>query len=174
MKKRLNQIGERLIPLVPKLPDVIDRSWLVSTYLSLKRAYVLNYKEDAFSRLPKGKQDSIVLGIKSLGSSKAGNREWESGYYFNNAMFRMVALTEIALKVLFQQKAKMKSPPPYPRLWEWYETSYGKTLSNINRARRRVNKFKHEPRSRTTKKRFESMQEGIDAFEELLLLLEQI
>jgi hypothetical protein len=174
MKSRLEKIERRLTPLVPKLLDVIDRSWLVSTYLSLKKAYALNYKEDTFSRLPKDKQDTIVLGIKSLGSSKAGDKEWESGYYFNNAMFRMVALTEIALKVLFERKVKMKPPPSYPWLSKWYETSYGNRLSNVNSARSRVNKFKHEPRSRATKKKFESMQEGVDAFEELLLLLEQV
>ena len=48
----------------------------------------------------------ITLGIKSLGSPKTVNKEWESGYYFNNAMFRMVALTEIALKVLFEQRTR--------------------------------------------------------------------
>jgi len=114
MKSRLKQFKKRLTPLVQMLPEVIDRSWLVSTYLSLKKANGLNYKEDTFSRLPKGQQDAIALGIKSLGSSKTGNREWESGYYFNNAMFRMVALAEIALKVLFEKKAKMKPPPSYP------------------------------------------------------------
>lgn len=174
MKSRLKEIEKRLPPLVSKLPDVIDRSWLVSTYLSLKKANSLNYKGDMFSRLPKGQQDMIALGIKSLGSSKAGNREWESGYYFNNAVFRMVALAEIALKVLFEQKMKMKPPPSYPWLSGWYETSYGNRLSGINSARSRVNKFKHEPRHRTVKKKFESMQEGVDAFEELLLLLEQL
>ena len=53
MKSRLKQLEKRLTPLVPELPDVIDRSWLVSTYLSLKKANDLNYKEDTFSRLPK-------------------------------------------------------------------------------------------------------------------------
>ena len=68
----------------------------------------------------------------------------------------------------------MKPPPSYPWLSEWYKATYGNGLSGINNARNRVNKFKHEPRHRTLKKKFESMQEGVDAFEELLLLLEQL
>ena len=160
--------------MIYSLPDVIDRSWLVSTYLSLKKAQALGYDEDLFSKLPKGKRDTILHKVKSLGSSRTRNKEWEDGYYFNNAMFRVVALTEIALKELFEQKTKMKPPPTYPWLCEWYEAIYKRKLSNINNARKRVNKFKHERRSRIIAKKFKTMQEGIDAFEELLLQLEQI
>jgi hypothetical protein len=174
MKNKLNQIEKRLIPLIQNLPDVIDRSWLLSTFLSLKKAHALNYKEDLFSRLSKDKRDSILLGVKPLGSSRTRNKEWESGYYFNNAMFRMVALTEIALKELFERKMEIEPPPSCPWLTKWYETTYERRLNNINAARKRVNKFKHERRSKIPTKKFETMQEGVDAFEELLLLLEQI
>jgi hypothetical protein len=125
--------------------------------------------------LSKDHQDKLLTEIKSLDSRKKGNKDWEGGYYFNNAMFRMVALAEIALQVLFERKMKMKPPPKsYHWLVGWFEASYKARLNNIGKARTRVNKFKHEPRQRRTRKKFETMKEAVDALKELLSLLEQI
>ncbi len=159
-----------------KLPQETDRAWLVSTYLSLEKAHALNYQHDAISKLPKSDQDNLLLKINTLDSHRLSrnNKKWIAGYFFNNAMFRMVALTEIGLKILFEKTMKMKAPDDYWWLCNWYESTFNMKLSNIQNARRRVNKFKHEPRFGKRKKKFETISEGIDAFKELLSLLEQI
>lgn len=177
MNTELTEIKKRIASLLPKLPDEIDRSWLASTYLSLRKAHALCYQNDSISRLPKNGQDRIVLEITSLDARRAPKeiKDWIAAYYFNNALFRTVALTEIGLKVLFEKKMKMEPPPKsYQWLADWYKTDSGMTLNNIANARKRVNKFKHEPRRRINKKKFETMREGIDALKELLLLLEKI
>lgn len=170
------QIKKRVTSLVIKLPQETDRAWLVSTYLSLRKAHGLNYQYDAISKLAKSDQDNLLLKINSLDSRRLSrdDKNWIAGYFFNNAMFRMVALTEIGLKVLFEKRMKMKAPDDYWWLSNWYKSSFNMTLNNIQNARRRVNKFKHEPRLGTRRKKFETINEGIDAFKELLSLLEQI
>jgi len=176
MKKKLDQLNIRVSSLVSKLPDETDRSWLVTIYLSLKKAAALNYKDDSFSKLTKCNQDTILLKMKSLDTRRLSttDKDWIAGYFFNNAMFRIVALAEIGLKILFEKKTKMKAPGDYGWLSQWYERTFTMKLDNIQFARRRVNKFKHEPRGKGKKKKFETMREGIDALKELLSLLEQI
>ena len=172
------QIKKRITCLVTKLPKETDRSWLVSIYLSLKKAHGLNYQYDAITRLTKSDQDKILLKVNSLESRRSSKDEddknWVAGYFFNNAMFRMVALTEIGLKVLFEKRMKMQAPNDYWWLSNWYESAFKMKLNNIQNARRRVNKLKHKPRIGTRNKRFETMSQGIEAFKELLALLEQI
>jgi hypothetical protein len=111
MNTELTKINRRLKPLILNLPETVDRSWLLSTYLSLKKAYSLNYKNDSLSKLSKSDQDAILLDIRSLGSAKtiSAHREWIAGYYFNNAMFRIVALAETGLKVLYTRETKKKA-----------------------------------------------------------------
>jgi len=176
MNKELIQLIKRVSSLVSKLPDETDRSWLVTTYLSLKKASAYNYKKDAFSKLAKSNQDAILLKINSLDPRKLSvtEKDWIAGYFFNNAMFRIVALAEIGLIILFEKKEKKQAPRDYRLLSQWYEKTFTMKLKKVQLARKRVNKFKHEPRSAVKNKKYETMREGIDAFKELLSLLEQI
>jgi len=179
MKKEFNQLKKRVDSLIPILPQETDVSWLVSIYFSLNKAYELNYQYDAISKLIKSDQADILLKISSLNFTSNAKlskeeRTWLAGYYFNNAMFRMVALTEIGLKILFEQKMKVKPPKDYGWLSKWYLMVFGKNLINVQNARSRVNKQKHELRGTKNSKQFESMKDGIYAFNELLSLLEDI
>jgi len=153
MNTKLKTIKRRLKPLILSLPEMIDRSWLLSAYLSIRKAYSLNYHNDSFSKLSKADQDDILLYINSLSSLKTmtRHREWIAGYYFNNAMFRIVALAETGLKVLYTRETKKKAPEDnyaYNNLLlPWYEGRYG-ILHNLKNARKQVNKFKHRNRDR--------------------------
>ena len=178
--EKLIQFEKKLLTLLPTLPPEIDRPWVLATYLSLKMATELNYTDDAFSKLPN--QDQIDFLSKNLSFSfqdiqklSKGNNTWEAGYFFNNAIFRMVALAEIGLKVLFKRKTTIDAPDNYWWLSKWYENTFTQKLGNIQNARKRVNHFKHDTRSKNkNNKVFEKMSEGIKAFQELLSLLEHI
>jgi hypothetical protein len=161
------------------LPEEIDRSWLLSTYLSLRRADQLNYKDDTVSKLPKTGQNNILLKITSLNSRNTLKhaKKWLAGYYFNNAMFRTVALAETGLKVLYEKRTTKKAPrgnDAYPRLLGWYKENFNMNLDNIAKARQQVNMFKHDVRSPSRRKEFETMKEGIEALKELISLLKRI
>ncbi len=92
-------------------------------------------------------------------------------------MFRLVALAEIGLKVLYTKETKKKAPEDNHSyntvLLPWYEGQYG-TLVNIVNARKQVNRSKHRKRNPASRKYFETLKEGIDGFNELLSLLERI
>lgn len=96
---------------------------------------------------------------------------WLAGHFFNNALFRMVALVEISLKTLFQRQMNMEPPDNYGWLADWYKKKFAGKLGYIGRARARVNKFKHEQRDRTKPKALETYVDGLKAFDELLLLM---
>jgi len=179
MKTDLNLIKKSIQSLIFVLPEEIDRSWLLSSYLSLRKAFLLNYERDAVARLLKVDQDNLLLKITSLTPRKTLKlvEEWVAGYYFNNAMFRMVALAETGLKVLYQKKTSRKAPKgnrAYYILLGWYKKNYGLNLDIITEARIQINVFKHDVRSPERSKKFETMREGVEAFKELLLLLAQI
>jgi len=179
MKTELTKIKKSVESLIMILPEEIDRSWLLSVYLSLLRAFALNYRNDAVSRLSKADQDKLLPKITSLTSRNTTKdaKKWFAGYYFNNAMFRTVALAETGLKVLYEKTTSKKVPAGnkvYHDLRTWYENRFGLKLDNISKARQQVNVFKHDVRSPTTCKKFETMVEGIEAFKELLTLLKQI
>ena len=179
MQTGLNTIKKDVEPLVMVLPEEMNRSWLLSTYLSLQRAFDLNYQHDVVARLPKADQDRLILKITSLTSRKTlkYTKEWLAGYYFNNSMFRTVALAETGLTILYEKKTSKKAPAgneAYYTLMAWYKSNYGLNLDNITKARKQVNVFKHDVRSPKTSKMFKTMREGIGALKELVLLLKQI
>jgi hypothetical protein len=165
--------------LIPALPEEIDRSWLVSSCLSLKKAQTMQYKDDAFSKLPKATQDQFLLNTNSLSIHKKvhSSKQWIAGYYFNNALFRIVALAEIGLKVLYTKETK-KEPPTgrdvYYRLKNWYSAKFNMNLTTITKARQQVNDYKHHTRGSTNIKHLETMHDAIVSLYELLALLEKI
>jgi hypothetical protein len=174
---KFNEIKKRISNLLQNLPSGIDRSWLVSSYLSLKQSFEMKYQKDFFLEIERNKQNIVLEEINSLdfeGTSNE-NKFFVAGFYFNNSVFRIVALAEIGLKVLFEKKMKLPAiKRDYKWLKEWYEKTFNKKMDNIQSARKRVNVFKHEPRSVNLQKKFETIEDGIAALEELLLLLEKI
>jgi hypothetical protein len=179
MNNQLTIIQKRIKSLIQALPEEIDRSWLASSYLSLKKAQTLQYKDDAFSKLPKATQDQFLLTATSLSIQKKvrNSKQWIAGYYFNNALFRTVALAEIGLKVLYTKETKNKPPKGrdvYYQLKDWYTAKYNMNLTTITKARKQVNEFKHDTRGSTTIKRFETMNDAIVALNEVLTLLEKV
>lgn len=174
MKNQLDQYKRRLIKVIPQLPQETDISWLVSVLTSLEKAYTMNYKKDAFSDLRENDQIKRLLSISSSEFDSSKDNTWLSGYFFNNAMFRMVALAEIGLKILFEKHIKLDAPDNYHWLSCWYRKAFHGNLTNINNARTRVNQFKHKPRDLSQRSKFKKIGEGIKALGELLTLLENI
>jgi hypothetical protein len=176
MESELDRLQNKLNQIVSTLPKEIDRSWLVSAYLSLKKAERMKYKYDVISRLEKKQQDNILKQCTSFSAEgKSENiKNWIAGYYFNNAMLRMVALAEIGLKVLFEKKEKIEPPDDYWWLSTWYTKHTGNRLSTIQQARKRVNKLKHEKKQEKSKQKFETLRQGVSALKELLVLMGQL
>jgi len=135
---------------------------------------------DSFARLKRKTRDSVNVHIlyqdlfETPKPTDAKKKMWLAGYYFNNALLRMVALAEITLKLLFEREMKMKSPNNYWCLVGWYKRKFAGKLKYIASARARVNKFKHDPRDRTKPKALESYADGLKAFKELLKLMSLI
>lgn len=139
----------------------------------------MQYEDDAFSKLSKATQDQFLLTTNSLSIHKKvrSSKQWIAGYYFNNALFRSVALAEIGLKVLYTKETKKKPPTGrdiYYRLKDWYTAKYSMNLTTITRARQQVNDYKHDTRGSTNIKHLETMDDAIVALNELLALLEKI
>jgi hypothetical protein len=174
MKYHLDQYKKRLRNLIPQLPRESDISWLVSAFKSLEKACALNYKKDAFSDLRENDQIKRLLDINAIDFDSLNDATWLSGYFFNNAMFRMVALAEIGLKILFEKHMKLEAPDNYHWLSGWYGKTFSGKLTNINNARTRVNHMKHEIRKERKKSKFEKIGEAIKAFDEVLTLFEKI
>jgi hypothetical protein len=173
-----NNLEKRVISIVVALPEEIDRSWLIAVFLSLRKAYELNYQRDDISLLNKADQNNLLLRItafnfNSFKHSTSEEKIWAAGYFFNNAMFRMVALTEIGLKLLKKLQNK-KNKGKHTQLSKWYEETFQQKLTNIENARKRVISLKHHLRNSKGKKSFEGMSEGVVAFNELLTLMEHI
>ena len=167
---------ERVSSLAKALPDKSDTEWLIAVYLSLGTAESLGYTRDSFARLDRNARDAVNADMLSSDSfkipeSSEAKRKWLAGHYFNNALFRMVALAEITLKTLFEREMNMKPPDNYWWLVDWYKKNFAKKLDFIGRARERVNKFKHVPRDRTRPMALDTYADGLKAFEELLVLM---
>lgn len=101
----------------------------------------------------------------------------DRGYYFNNALFRTVALAEIGLKFLYTKETNKKPPKQkdvYYVLKDWYTAKYSMPLAAITSARQQVNDFKHKARGSQKAKHLETIRDAFTAIDELLTLLEQI
>jgi hypothetical protein len=180
MTLKIRKYKNTVQSLAAILPDKSDAEWLVAIYLSLGTAEELGYKEDSYARLDRktrneGNADMLSKDSLQFPASSDITKKWLAGHYFNNALFRMVALSEISLRTLFYREAKM-SPnlePPINYWWlvDWYEGKFERKLKYIHKARRRVNKFKHDPRERQGPKALETLGDGFLALEELLLLM---
>ncbi len=168
---------EGVASLLRKLPEHSDPEWLLAVYLSLGTAERLGYKHDEFARKERSERDLVNIQMLSAPyfSLPASTNKWLAGHFFNNALFRMVALAEITLNDLFQRKMNLDPPRNgYGWLVDWYGITCAGTLEYMNKARARVNKFKHHERQRAKAKPLETYDDGLRAFEELLTLMRQL
>jgi hypothetical protein len=180
-KEKLNRLKKTMNSLVSRLDDETDRSWLVAAFISLQIANDLGYEKDKFTRSQKDERDNslktcLKYGLQSLSAPRATvtHEYWKAGYFFNNALLRIVALTEIGLKALFEKQTNVQPPNDYWWLVEWYKRTNDNSLSYLNKARKQVNRFKHKLRDAQREPYLESMQDGICAFEELISLMKTL
>lgn len=182
---KIHEYRDRVSSLAKNLPDESDSEWLVAVYLSLATAEELGYEKDLHALRKREERDARNSGMLCQDSLRPiqfsepadAQKEWTAGYYFNNALFRMVALAEITLQTLF--KREMGLEPPFMRygwLADWYKIRFAGTLDKIANARTRVNRFKHEDRlgSRPKAKALEKYDDALEALNELLALLTTI
>src|SRR5574341_1053409 len=170
-----DKLKQKVNSLVSQLHDQTDRSWLVATYMSLRTAHELGYQRDEFANVPKSERESVLQRVISdsllnPAESPPIRELWLAGYFFNNAVLRMVALAEIGLKNLYKKDTGTAPLDDYKKLAKWYKLTYGNELKYLKRARLQVNEFKHELRDMQKKRKFETMEEGVSAFKELLVL----
>ena len=175
----------RLLELVPKLEGSTLQSRLVMAYVSLRCAQALGYKRDDFRRQRAVDRTEVLKNLmsdhdwpigKTAPEAESDNMDLEAAYYFNNALLRIVFLTEIGLKLLFVNHMKV-DPPDRDYVWlsRWYEGTFRKSLAWLSRARTEVNRFKHGRASGNKEERkFETMENGVNAFDELLLLMKAV
>jgi hypothetical protein len=113
--------------LLDALPDMAGRARLLATYLSLCEAHIFGYKTDSFMRCKKNVRDSVFRKLTTNSAisrdfDQPGEREWLAGYYFNNALLRIVFLAEISLKSVFKKRMSMYPPKrDYKWLVNWHE-----------------------------------------------------
>jgi hypothetical protein len=165
--------------------DPTIRSWVVGSFVSLRAAEELGYQADAFHRRfindPEWGMCALEMMLESSQSGNVllhpGSGEdldlWRSGYFFNNALMRIAALTENGLKVLWE-RAHGEMPEDFERVTKydfwglvaWYEKVFAPRdgfRGRLQRLRRKVNAFKHEHRS--------AEYRGFDDIEEAWLAL---
>jgi len=174
-------LGDQVKNLIPNLPEHVGRARLVATFVSLRRACDLGYKNDVFRQMRKGERDKYlqILAAESPFSHEGpkdntpeGN--WVAGYYFNNALLRIAALAEIGLKYLYEQYTSRKAPQrDYWRLAKWYESEFSTKITHLNRTRQEINDFKHEHANRRQRK-LETIGEGLAALGELNKLMDRV
>ncbi|HEU4933750.1 MAG TPA: hypothetical protein VFT48_16815 [Pyrinomonadaceae bacterium] len=174
---KIERYKSQTLSLVKSLPETSDAEWLVAVYLSLGTAEKLGYKKDIHARKPRRDRDAINADLLSTNSfdrqePSAEKTAWLAGHFFNNALFRIVALAEITLNELFEREFQMEPPRQiYDWLAKWYTQKHGKKLDWIKKSRERVNRFKHRKRARQETKPLEEYEHGLKAFEELLTLM---
>lgn len=157
--------------------DEADKAWVVAVFVSLRTATTLDYQQDSFIRLSKKEKHDALLAIMSEDrllppQSSPSEQYWRAGHFYNNALFRIVALAETRLPVLYERHARGK--PPEENYWElskWYEETFAESLEHVNRARAQVNRLKHVPHYERLDPRAERLEEGIAAFREVIRLL---
>jgi len=176
---KVEDLRQKVAELAPQVPEKSDAEWLIAVYVSLSTAERLGYKKDTFAMLPRSERESVNKGLISqdllnIAELSESEKTWLSGHFFNNALFRMVALVEIALKTLFEQRMHMTAPNNYWWIVDWYKANFQGTLGYVKRARQRVNTFKHEPRDYEKVPKLETLADGIQAFHELLELLSHV
>lgn len=176
---KIEQFEEKVRSLAVQLQDDTDKAWLVGTYVSLRTAQELGYQRDDFAKAPAKDrkytlQCVISENLLDVPNPSSLKKSWKAGYFFNNALLRMVALAEIGLKLLFEKRTGKKPPPNYHCLVEWYELNFDDKLDYVGKARQQVNRYKHKPRDPTERRKLETLEEGVLAFDEILSLMSRL
>jgi hypothetical protein len=155
--------------------DETDRAWLVATYLSFQAAEELGFRDYEFDTLSLSDQTPELLELQgrpfleTQGISTQA-KQWKAGYFFNNAVLRLVALAEVRLKVLYRKRTKCELPHNYWTLVKWYEEVYSDKLTFLGKAREQVNLMKHQRHEPEVHNMLKSLDDGLTAFRELLRL----
>jgi hypothetical protein len=178
----VKSLKNRVMHLAVTLSDQIDKSWLIGAYVSLRTADKLGYRDDQTRTLPEEKKREIYRAVSSDAElppsfSIQENKEWWSGYFCNGAIFRMVALADVGLKLLYAHENKGEKPKDDRifTLIKWYESIYhAESLTNLDNARLRVNGQKHRPRGKNRYGGFTKMEEAVEGFQELLSVLSKL
>jgi hypothetical protein len=153
--------------------DETDRAWLVATYLSFQAAEELGFRDYEFDTLSLPDQTPALIEL--LGQPLLETRgistqvqQWKAGYFFNNAVLRLVAFAEVRLKVLYGKSTKCELPHNYWTLVQWYEAVYSDNLTFLGKARKQVNLMKHQRHEPAMHNMLKSLDDGLTAFSELL------
>ena len=175
---KLVDFRPRIEKLIGILPEETDRASLVAIYTSFEMAAKLGYSADEFRKLSTSERTRALESALARGLAskvRTDNEKYlRAGHYFDNGLFRMVGLAEISLNVLFKAHMDIDPPRDYGWLSRWYVKQFGNSLSHIAKARKRVNKMKHQERDLDEVHPLESMEDGLAAFNELLELMEQV
>jgi hypothetical protein len=174
----LTDCRPRIEKLISRLPEETDRAWLVAIYISFEMAAKLGYSADEFRKLATTERTRALKSALARGLASEVQTESEknlrAGHYFNNGLFRIVGLAEISLNLLFKARMDVDPPRDYGWLSKWYLKQFGNSLSYIDKARKRVNKMKHQERNLDKIHPLESIKDGLAAFNELLELMEEL
>ncbi len=161
--------------------DVADKAWVCAVFVSLHFAETLGYKEDTFIKLKnrQEKHETLLAIVKDnllLPTSRSPKQQkyWSAGHFYNNALFRIVALAETRLPVLYKLRVGVRPQEDYFWLSRWYEKTFGESLELVYRAREQVNRLKHDPHYKRRNPKADLLEEGIDAFREVITLLERM
>ncbi len=161
--------------------DCTDRTWLVATMVSFVAAYELEYETDKFPALEESEQISVFRAVLSepvlLEARHVQDhaRVFLAGHYFNNAVYRTMALAETRLQRLHKQFVSGSAGNlTAKRLIDWYQDNY-ECLPFLSRARRQMNINKHEETQGIDVDRpLESLSDGLSAYRELLGILDRV
>lgn len=159
--------------------DETDRAWLVATYLSFRAAEELGFLCYEFDKLSLPDQTSTLLKLlgQPLLETQAIStlaQQWKAGHFFNNAVLRLVALAEVRLNVLYEKRTKCELPHNYWKLAQWYEAAYSDKLTFLGKARTHVNLMKHKRHNPEADNKLKTLDDGLTAFKELLLLSSRV
>ena len=115
----LSDLKDRVKIVLGKLPEGVDRAWLVANYLSLRTAQDLGYVDDSFARLTDPQRTEAMLAAVDRGAEEgcglAGLVLFGAAHFFNNALFRMAAQAELVLQCLCCAPEELE--PPGIHLW---------------------------------------------------------
>lgn len=180
---KVQMLENRVAEVLSRLPNSVGRERCLGAYASLLIAESLGYINDRFRQRDGGERrrllPHVARAVLSPSSAwDAPTNEWMSSFYFNNALLRMAATAEIALMALFKRKNPITELPKgrniYWRLSKWYLQNCGGKTTELDRTRREINDFKHGRSEQEPLRKVESLNDGLMAFEELLLLMERL
>lgn len=179
--------------------DPTIRAWMVATYASLRAAKELGYEDDTFHQLGERDPSWAKMTLEKvfdreygpsykspIGGVVQNENIWLRGYFFNNALMRMAALTEKGLRVLWERvndrrgryyekvRHQFLDDYDYGKLRDWYIRVFlgsdSRRMEHLTTVRQQVNVFKHDHIT-VRLKEISKMEDALLAFSQLLELL---